>query len=96
LEIPTSPPTALKPEEAYARRFSVWQRLLRLTINPSEAIKDIALAPEYDGVTVIIVAQLVLLGVGFSLIGKCSFTTEFAVFFVLSLIGLLVSFVSNP
>jgi hypothetical protein len=67
---PPSPPTAPKPEEAYVRRFSVWQRLSKLIINPSEAMKDIALAPEYGGIAVIIVIQSVLFAVGLSLIGQ--------------------------
>jgi hypothetical protein len=67
---PPSPPIAPKLEEAYAGRFSVWQRLSKLIINPSEAMKDIALAPEYGGIAVIIAVQSVLLAVGFSLVGQ--------------------------
>lgn len=47
-------------EEEYERKFSVIQRFYRLFIVPSEAMKDIALEPEYRGVATVIFIELVL------------------------------------
>lgn len=44
-------------EEAYQRRFSMIERFLKLLISPSEAMKDIALAPSYEGIAVICIAE---------------------------------------
>jgi hypothetical protein len=59
---PTSPqpPVPQEVKEAYARKFSIWQRFFKLITSPSEAMKDIALAPEYDGVLVLIILQSII------------------------------------
>ncbi len=46
-------------EEVYERRFSTAQRLLKLLTSPSEAMKDIASAPSYEGIAIVLVATLV-------------------------------------
>jgi len=49
-----------KAEGAYERKFSLGQRFYKLLTAPSEAMEDIALAPDYGGVAVIIVIEAVL------------------------------------
>ena len=52
-EPPISPPESL-PEELYERKFSLIQRFYKLLTAPSEAMEDIALAPDYEGVLVVL------------------------------------------
>jgi len=54
------------PEE-YERKFSLIQRFYKLFTAPSEAMKDIALAPEYGGVAAVIFVELVLASISFAL-----------------------------
>jgi len=61
-EIPPSPPAPV-PEEIYERKFSLAQRFKKLLRKPSEAMKDIALAPDYEGIFVLIVIEFVLTSV---------------------------------
>ncbi len=61
-EIPPSPPERL-PEKPYERKFSLTQRFHKLLTAPSEAMKDIALAPDYEGVLIVIASNIVFLSV---------------------------------
>lgn len=47
-------------EEVYERRFSTSQRFLKLLTSPSEAMKDIASSPSYEGIAVFLLAEFVL------------------------------------
>jgi len=53
-----------KASEVYQRRLSTSKRLLKLLISPSEAMKDIALAPTYEGIAVIFIADALVVIVG--------------------------------
>jgi hypothetical protein len=48
-----------KVEQPYVRRFSSVQRLYKLLVSPREAMEDIALAPDFAGVGVIVALQAV-------------------------------------
>lgn len=61
-ETPSSSPEQ-PPEELYERKYSVTQRFYKLLTAPSKAMRDIALAPDYEGVLVVIVLNLVLMSV---------------------------------
>jgi len=49
-----------KIEQPYERKFSLIKRFYRLLTAPSGAMEDIALAPDYGGVAIIIVIEVVL------------------------------------
>jgi len=66
-EVPPSAPERL-PEEFYERKFSLTQRFYKLLTAPSEAMRDIALAPDYEGVLVVIAANIVFLSVAAGII----------------------------
>jgi len=66
-EAPSSLPERL-PEELYERKFSLTQRFYKLLTAPSEAMRDIALAPDYEGVLVVIALDVVLLSVAAGII----------------------------
>lgn len=48
------------PEEIYERKYSIFQRFYKLVVSPSEAMRDIGLAPEYGGPLVLIVLEIIL------------------------------------
>jgi endogenous inhibitor of DNA gyrase (YacG/DUF329 family) len=54
-----APPT----EEEYGRKFSLIQRFYKLLLAPSETMKDIALAPSYEGMAIIAIGEVVLLSI---------------------------------
>ena len=56
------------PEELYERKFSLTQRFYKLLTAPSEAMRDIALAPDYGGVLVVIALNIVFLSVAAGII----------------------------
>jgi len=65
--VPTAPPPPLPVTEApphYLRKFSTLHRYYKLLTAPSEAMKDIALAPDYTGYFGILALQFVLLTIG--------------------------------
>jgi hypothetical protein len=66
-EAPPSPPEGLA-EELYERKFSLAQRFYKLLTAPSEAMRDIALAPDYEGVLVVIVLNIVFFSVAVGII----------------------------
>lgn len=49
-------------EPPYERRFGFFGRMYRLIFSPSEAMMDVALAPDYGGVFVILIAAMVVTG----------------------------------
>ncbi len=62
-EIPPSTPEWV-PEEVYTRKFPLTQRFYKLLTAPSEAMRDIALAPDYEGIFVVIAVEFILLSIG--------------------------------
>jgi len=56
-EVVPSPVPAVPP---YERSFSMVERFWKLVVSPSEAMRDIAGAPDYSGVLVIIMFQIVV------------------------------------
>jgi hypothetical protein len=48
------------PEPPYERKYGTASRLLRVLVKPAETMKDIALAPDYAGVIVILFCQVVI------------------------------------
>jgi hypothetical protein len=66
-------------EKVYQRRFSLVHRFLRLLISPSEAMKDIAFAPSYEGIVGIFIAEIVILIVSLDFIlQKIEFSGPYA------------------
>lgn len=55
-----APATAIPP---YERRFGFFGRLYRFVVAPSEAMQDVALAPDYGGAFAILVTEMILSGV---------------------------------
>ena len=55
-------------EEVYVRRLSLSQRFLKLIVAPSEAMKDIAQAPSYDGISVIVIVEIILASIAAAMI----------------------------
>ncbi len=49
-----------KAEQPYVRRFSTFQRFCKLLLKPSQVMADVAGAPDYGGVLVVMIAQGVL------------------------------------
>jgi hypothetical protein len=50
---------AQKNELPYVRKFSMVQRISKLFIKPSEAMQDIAAAPDYGGVLAVLIVQCI-------------------------------------
>lgn len=46
--------------EPYVRKFSVLQRLYKLVVSPSEAMKDIGLAPDYGGPIFLVILRTIM------------------------------------
>lgn len=73
------PPTDMQAVP-YERRFSLLLRFWKLLISPSEAMRDIALAPDYIGPTFIIVLEVIVAAIAiwgtmqkFNLIGSSQY-----------------------
>jgi len=67
--VPAIPPAPeIVPEERYERKFSLIQRFLKVLTKPSEAMKDIGLAPDYGGSFAVIAIEMVLASVAVILI----------------------------
>jgi len=80
--LPTAPPPPQPVIEAppYERKFSIVQRFYKLVIAPSEAMKDVALAPDYAGYLGIVALQFVLLLVSLTIaMQKIQFVGAYAV-----------------
>lgn len=56
------------PQAAYERKYSVFQRLYKIIISPSEAMKDIALAPDYGGPLFVVILRMVVAVVAISIL----------------------------
>jgi hypothetical protein len=56
---PSMPPAAPAPE-TYMRKYSVFQRLYKLFVSPSEAMKDIGLFPDYGGPVFLVILKTIL------------------------------------
>jgi hypothetical protein len=91
LPVPSSPPEVL-PEEPYERSFSLAQRFYKLLTSPSEAMRDIAFAPDYYGVLVVIAFQVVYLSAAVAMVfQKIRFSGPYATTLSGMLSGLLVA-----
>ena len=91
LPAPPSPPEVL-PEEPYERSFSLAQRFYKLLTSPSEAMRDIAFAPDYYGVLVVIAFEVVYLSVAVVMVfQKIRFSGPYATTLSGMLSGLLVA-----
>lgn len=91
LPAPPSPPEVL-PEEPYERRFSLAQRFYKLLTAPSEAMRDIAFAPDYYGVLVVIAFEVVYLSAAVIMVfQKIRFSGPYATTLSGMLSGLLVA-----
>jgi hypothetical protein len=55
------------PEEIYERKYSVFQRLYKVVVSPSEAMRDIGLAPEYGGPSLLVILEIILFAASVSL-----------------------------
>lgn len=63
--LPPSPQAPLPPRPpSYERKLSLPQRFYKLLTKPSEAMNDIAQAPEYGGFVIIAIAEFIILLVG--------------------------------
>lgn len=56
-ETPITEPTT---PQAYIRKYSVLQRLYKLVVSPSETMKDIGLAPDYNGPILLVILKTIL------------------------------------
>jgi len=91
--IPTAPPPPQPLPEApppYERTFSTLQRYYKLLTAPSEAMKDIALAPDYTGYFGILALQFILILVSLVVaMQKFQFTGTYADQIISFLSGIL-------
>lgn len=72
-------PEVVEAKPVYSRKYSVAQRLYRVLFSPSEVMKDVAFAPDYGGVAVIMVLQFVFGGILVSgVLSKFYFTGPYA------------------
>jgi len=72
-------PEVAEAKPVYSRKYGLPQRLYRVLFSPSEVMKDIALAPDYDGVVVIMVLQFVYSAIMVSgVLSKFHFTGPYA------------------
>ena len=56
----TPPPPEVASEQPYKRKYSLLQRFLKVLFSPSEGMKDIALAPSYGEVFVVLTFEVIL------------------------------------
>jgi hypothetical protein len=56
----SSQPSEVVPEKPYERKFSFLQRLFKVLFSPSEGMKDVALAPTYGEIFVVLAILIVL------------------------------------
>jgi hypothetical protein len=77
-------------EEAYERKFTLTQRFYKLLTSPSEAMRDIAFAPDYEGFFLIFVMEIVLVSVTLWLVfQKIHFVGEHAGAIIGSVTGVI-------
>jgi hypothetical protein len=53
---------------AYERRFGFFGRLYRFVVSPSDAMQDVALAPDYAGALAILIVEMIFVGVAVGLV----------------------------
>lgn len=76
LQVETSPPSGqpsqlpetVPSERPYERKFSFFQRLLKILFSPSEGMKDVALTPSFSEVFVIIILEIIVAVLALSLV----------------------------
>jgi len=56
------------PEETYERKYSMVQRFYKLVVSPSEAMKDIGLAPDYGGPLVLVTLRIIIAAVAIAVV----------------------------
>jgi hypothetical protein len=77
-------------EEAYERKFTLTQRFYKLLTSPSEAMRDIAFSPDYEGFFLIFVMEIVLVSVTLWLVfQKIHFVGEHASAIIGSVTGVI-------
>jgi len=91
--MPTAPPPPQPAPEApppYERKFSTLQRYYKLVTAPSEAMKDIALAPDYTGYFGILALQFLIALIALAMaLQKIQFVGTYAVRITSTLSGIL-------
>jgi hypothetical protein len=50
----------LPPEEAYERKYSMFQRFYKLVLSPSEAMEDVGKAPDYGGPLILVILRIII------------------------------------
>jgi len=102
LPIPPEMPPLAPPPPPYRRRYGTITRLFRILFQPSETLSDIALAPDYGGVFIVLVLQTVLaiISVAFAF-SKFEVTGPYAgvflgIVFPILILALGISFILTP
>jgi len=81
---------ALPEPKPYERKFGLFQRLYGVIFSPEETLRDIALAPDYEGPVIIIATYSVLLtAFVWLLVQRITFTGQYASF-VSSLMPIII------
>lgn len=62
-ELSPSPAEQAPPPPPYERKFTMFQRFYKLIVSPQEAMADIASAPDYSGVVVLLMLEIVIASV---------------------------------
>jgi hypothetical protein len=62
------PETETPTPQVYVRKYSVLQRLYKLIVSPSEAMKDIGLAPDYSGPMLLVILETIFGSVALALV----------------------------
>jgi hypothetical protein len=65
---PTQPPSAVVSEKPYERKFSFFGRVFKVLFSPSEGMKDVALAPNYGEVFVVLAFEIFLASIIIALV----------------------------
>lgn len=102
LPIPPEMPPPSPPPPPYQRKFSTSSRLLGVMFKPYETMMDIAMAPDYAGVIIILVGQVILSVIAFAFaLSKVEITGPYASLFwsiAVAVAGavLAISFILQP
>jgi len=77
--VESAKPEVAEAKPVYSRKYGLAQRLCRVLFSPSEVMKDVAFAPDYGGVAVIMVLQFVYSAIMISgVLSKFCFTGPYA------------------
>lgn len=91
LPVPPEMPPPAPPLPPYQAKYGAVSRLFRILLKPSETMKDIALAPDYGGVMIILVLEAALTVVSIAFIfSRFDIAGTYAVAVRSILLGLLV------